>query len=213
MQNQTKKNKPVARPLRRAIEYSDIVTMLNTRCKKSHCPILYSRMVVSSVLMFLLGIRVSEAYSIQYETIVSLLNNHCALLYRSKTNDYHKYWTTPTGIKIMDHATFKESVAIVFQDNPLLGGATLLKSYTKTFNRYLKVYLSSDTHSPITSHSFRISRITSLISSGMSISNVAMFIGHKNIATTFRYYRFTTSPDILKQVLSADIHRMPYANI
>jgi site-specific recombinase XerD len=202
------RSKVVSKPLRKAVTYSELLLLLNSECKSRHSALLHSRMIVSSVVMFLLGIRVSEAHTLTKTNLDHLISNQCTVLFRSKSNDYHKYYTTAPGVKLLKNSTFNKHLQVVLSHNETVGGATLLKTYTKNFNRYLKLYLHYDKTSPITSHSFRISRITSLISSGVSLSNVALLIGHKQVTTTFRYYRFTATPDVLKQILSADTNRL-----
>lgn len=46
---------------------------------------------------------------------------------------------------------------------------------------------------PITTHTFRRSRITHLIDAGMPIEQVQFLAGHKGINTTTKYYKYSTA--------------------
>src|SRR6267142_1532320 len=54
----------------------------------------------------------------------------------------------------------------------------------KRVNRYLKHHL----HLDHTSHDFRHGKVTDLINEGVQLKEVAIYVGHKNPATTLRYF-------------------------
>ena len=158
--------------------------------------------------MFLLGIRISEVQQITTDNINSLILNRNTRVYRPKTNDYYVYWTTDLGVEVLKNPSFQSYLGLVFSDNATLGGEVKVKTFARMFNRYIQFYMTYNPTSPISSHSFRISRVTSLISTGVSIADVARLIGHKDINTTLKYYRFSISPVINRQLLSSDYGRM-----
>lgn len=66
-------------------------------------------------------------------------------------------------------------------------------------NKDLKAICKAYDLDPITTHSFRISKITSLLEKGYPLVKTSKLMGHKNISTTERYYYY--QPD-LKEILA-----------
>ncbi len=198
----------VKKPLREAATYEDLQTILYSKRLKTHSQYMHARFVTAGVILFFTGMRISEVSSLTKEQVEGLKHTQKITVTRTKTHDFHTYHSSMKGSEILCAPIFNTYADIVFKRGEILRGTSLIKSFTRSFNKYMTIYLKPMHTNPVSSHSFRIGQVTNLLSAGrIPIENVSRLIGHKHIETTTRYYRFTVSPEIINQINMADLRR------
>jgi site-specific recombinase XerD len=203
------------KPLRKAITYDDLCTIIYSKKLKSCSKITHCRFVAASVILFFTGMRVSEVALLTIDDVKTLSQQQFALVKRPKTNDYHKYFVSKKASEEFNNPIFLSCLTCIFKNQKILKGFATTKAFSRSLNKYLKIYLKPQLNKPISSHSFRIGYLTSLLSQNqISVQDASKLIGHKHIETTLLYYRFFVSEELLNKLNDCDIKRISsYKNL
>jgi integrase len=203
-------------PPRSCILGEHINKLLIIKKKKKSSQFCLDRFVLTAVILFFTGMRISEASSLTQDNLKTLIETKKVVVWRSKTKDYHSYAMGKKGVEIFQTSRIQSCISSVFKKNKCIKGNISIHAFTKIFNKYLEMYLYSKNHVieltnnnsfkstkktyfTLKSHSFRINYITTLINkSDLNLTQIARIVGHKKTETTDKYYRYRTSDEVLK---------------
>ena len=153
-------------------------------------------------LLYYTGLRINETHGISLQHFEEFKKTGECQIYLPKTNQYiykklaeeGKVLLKELSTEIEDHFKFYEYLGSSTYRKKLYQSA----SYISFVNRDLKKICEINQLEIISSHSFRIGLITSLLKDFL-IQDVAKEMGHKSIESTIRYYRYQAKDK--KQIL------------
>ena len=190
-------------PLRKALSASEFSQILGCKRSKNCCRGTHSRFILTCAVLYFTGMRVNESGILTRKDLEFLIKNLYLQVYRQKTHDTHMYHISSSGARVLSSLT--SHIDEVFHDSTTLRGSTTPRVFSRFVNRYLAKYVLSFPEEPVKSHSFRIGRVTTLLRDGsLPIHEVSKLIGHKNIETTIKYFRYSVSPAIQEQIDQSD---------
>nr|YP_009710000.1 hypothetical protein [Coleochaete scutata]QFU80105.1 hypothetical protein [Coleochaete scutata] len=198
--------KPVRRrtwPLREAISTEIYEFLMNQQKPVNITDFVWARNRVTITILRISGLRVNEVRVLTSKQLQDSFNTKELQVYQSKTNTCRKVPLTDAGLAILKR--IEKDLELVFNNsnewclgNNRAGRLMRQDDWVKIINRFIKPAAEAF-DKPLSSHSFRVSYITALLKS-MSIGKVRAIIGHKNIATTATYDRYTPNR---KEILRA----------
>ena len=198
------KRKKKKQPLRDVIDLHDLKQILNISKQNKTTDKVQNR--VGIVMLFLLGVRITELQQITWKNIKNYLNGEVLYIAPGKSKLPVKigHYASEKAVQI-----FNQLIGTEFYDklnfvNELEKVFPCSREHlNRTINGILKAYgkLSGKN---VLSHSCRISFITR-ISQVAGVQHAQQLVGHQNIATTQRYNRYRLSVDLQKEVLNQSL--------
>lgn len=189
-----KKKKVEKLPLRNEIKRKEFLIIFKNAGLHTKQPAKKIKLKLIYFLLYYMGLRVNETYQFTYEHFENLKTTKYCQIKLSKTNQEPiKKALILEGQEILD--ILWDEVEYHFKCYPSIGSSSFSgKLYHKDafinlVNRDMKVICKKYKIENFTSHCFRIGLITSLLKK-LSIHNVSKLIGHKNIDSTMKYYRY-----------------------
>jgi len=153
----------------------------------------WSRHRIAITLLFYLGLRANELQQIDGNLIKEGLTRQQIQLFQPKTNQYRIIAFTKRLRSVLENKLNIDRQTVFSKDNDKLlanskdNSKTIRPEYwIRSLNKFLNLAKNHFNNIEIlTSHSFRINYITSLLRT-VPIQKVKHIIGHKNIETTSR---------------------------
>jgi len=171
---------------RDAIPIDILNIIINTPRREGQRKLNYHRFVCIAVVLFFSGMRITECASLTQINIEELIKNQTTEVKRTKNNDFFYYRCSKSGSGAIK--SIKLHFDYIFKDYRELGCGITSNSLIRCINQELSYY--SKTYSlNLSSHSFRIGRITNLLDNKVSLEETSYYIGHKNLQTTILYQR------------------------
>jgi site-specific recombinase XerD/transposase InsO family protein len=210
------KKKHVTKPLREPIGKEIFQGLLEQHKGINKKRGSFYRFRLVTVLLYFTGMRLSEIGNLTEKQIRELQHKHKTQIFSSKQNKMIFVVVSNQIKPVLDKMetdilyTFYESFKA--QQHEYLKQNTNRRNFVGWYNRQLKYYLKQYNETVkskeleqniqyLSSHSFRINRITQLLRHHMPIEKVQNIIGHANIATTEKYYRWKpNSQDLIQEL-------------
>lgn len=182
-----KKAKIQKKPLRNAAPRALINKIINSKPRRKQHRITHSRFVLVCAICYFTGMRLNECGNLQRHQIEELVETGFVSTQRSKTSDFHIYRVSESAKVKLNQ--MQKHLNTVFLTHITLNGNISENSLIRSVNKELNLFTEGFCE-PISSHSFRIARITALLELEMPAEAVSQYIGHKSVQTTLRYNRF-----------------------
>lgn len=163
-----------------------------------HCPEITSRDLLLMKVSYLGCLRISETLNSKREDYRN--EEYSYLLLRKQKTDKKNWEIQPIPPELFGEVTrFCNDNKIKSQDYVFKSNRSPKLSYNMAYKIVKKNCKLAGIDKPITTHSFRRSRATHLLDSGLPLSKVQGFLRHKRIDTTQKYLKLS------KQRLARDI--------
>jgi site-specific recombinase XerD len=204
-------NKGKSRKLRKSLPLRQPATntiysyLLGLKKPPNYHYFVWSRNRIAVALLFHLGSRANELTPITYKMLKEGMQQGFIQVFQPKVNTY-KFVVFTEALKNDLKGPLQVDLATVFNsDQDVLGRSyrdpnrkLTPKKWVKTLNAFISLAKDYAGAQHISSHSFRINYVTSLLRT-VPIQQVMVIVGHKNVNTTQRYDRFPMQPDVLAQ--------------
>ena len=207
------KPKPLREPINKNIFYQ-LIQLPKAPHKRYSS---YCRFFLFFVILYFTGMRLSEVGDLTEQQVYELQNTQKTQIYASKQNKMiyvvvsKQIQPVLKQIEIEISTTFFDSYQIHQKDviRHTFNNHTFVAWYNKQLTFHLTRLLEQNPSNKLpfnikvlSSHSFRINRITQLLRMKMPIEQVQNLIGHANIRTTAQYFRWKPNNDYTIQQLS-----------
>ena len=166
-----------------------------------HCPDISSRDILLMKVSYLGCLRISETLNSKREDFRD--EDYTFLLLRTQKMDKKHWESQPIPPELYGEVNrFCNDNKIKSQDYVFQSNRAPNLSYNMAYKIVQKNCKLAGIDKPITTHSFRRSRATHLLDSGLPLSKVQGFLRHKRIDTTQKYLKLS------KEQLSKDINEI-----
>jgi site-specific recombinase XerD len=163
---------------------------------------------IAITFLFCLGLRANELFQINGRLIKEALAHGKIMLFQPKTNQYRVVVCTKALRDILENELCLDIQLVFTNENDLLISnsknrniALTPKSWLRCLNNFINIARVHFNMRPLSTHSFRINYITSLLRT-VPIQQVKTIIGHKNIDTTSKYDRYIVNANTIELNLS-----------
>jgi len=198
--------KPCKSKVRNKVAKRDAITakifkeILCMKKRKYMSQIMFFRFKILCCVLYYTGMRISEAGSLTKKQLECLIYTKSVQVYCTKIKDYVRYYMSSGGVTALKRFAIKFD--LVFAKKDYLGGA-MRRELVRTFNKHLSIY-GKKYDLILKSHSFRIGKVTRLLSEDIPVQKVALLVGHKDIKSTLKYDRFLVNKKLLDRIEKID---------
>ena len=180
----------------------------------------YYRFLLCCTLLYATGIRINEVAKLSKTQILELIDKKATTIFLSKSNKFHTIVIAQTHQHLLSSDMFRYYIDSLLQnENDIILHCKSIKTFNDWFNKKLTFILkriaareSDDLLTSqiehLSSHSFRIGRVTRLLKSdiergksAMAAENVQVIMGHQSVQTTLAYRRANVLDEALIQEL------------
>ena len=190
----TKKKRNIKKlPLRKGINKKEFLIIFENAGLNTSRPLKKIKLKLIYFLLYYTGLRINETHGISLQHFQEFKKTGECQIYLPKTNQYiykklaeeGKVFLKDLSAEIEEHFKFYKYLGSSTYCTQVYQSA----SYITFVNRDLKKICQEYKLDMVSSHSFRIGLITSLLKE-FRIQDVAQEMGHKSIESTLRYYRY-----------------------
>jgi integrase len=193
----TKNKKNIKKlPLRKGINKKEFLIFFKNAGLNTSRPLKKIKLKLIYFLLYYTGLRINETHAISIEHFKEFQKTGECQIYLPKTNQYiYKKLAKEGKVFLKDLSSEIEEHFLFYK---YLGSSTYgdqvyqTAAYITFVNRDLKKICQENKLDIVSSHSFRIGLITSLLKE-FHIQDVAKEMGHKSIESTLRYYRYKSN--------------------
>lgn len=155
----------------------------------------WGRFLITSAILFFSGLRLNEIAVLTEADIQQIISQKKLYIYQKKVNQYRNVRFIDKAIPYIKKAFDEYKNTVFLKDTQIFpapsSGLQNGDKFTKLINKYLTPF-SKEKNLILTSHSFRINFITSILKKN-KIQDAQQIVGHRDIRSTVAYNRYKLS--------------------